>query len=172
MSYYVHESSYIDEGVQIGEGTKIWHFCHIQKGAKIGKNCTIGQNVYIGSNVVIGDNVKIQNNVSVYEGVTIEDNVFLGPSCVFTNDLTPRAVYPKGHENFIKTLVKKGASIGANATIVYGNIIGEYAMVGAGAVVTHDVKPEVIVIGNPAVEYKCIDDKGNIATKDISIRNK
>lgn len=172
MSYYAHESSYIDEGVQIGEGTKIWHFCHIQKGARIGKNCTIGQNVYIGSNVIIGDNVKIQNNVSVYEGVTIEDNVFLGPSCVFTNDLTPRAVYPKGHENFIKTLVKKGASIGANATIICGNTIGENAMVGAGAVVTHDVISNMLVIGNPAVEYKCIDDKGNITAKDIGIRDK
>ena len=162
MNYFVQESSYIDEGVQIGDGTKIWHFCHVQKGAKIGKNCNIGQNVYIGSNVIIGDNVKIQNNVSVYEGVTIEDDVFLGPSCVFTNDLTPRAKYPKGHENFVKTLVKKGASIGANATIICGNIIGENAMVGAGAVVTHDVKDNTLVIGNPAIEYKKIDEKGNI----------
>lgn len=161
-NYFVHESSYIDENVQIGVGTKIWHFCHIQKGAKIGKNCIIGQNVYIGSNVVIGDNVKIQNNVSVYEGVIIEDNVFLGPSCVFTNDLTPRAKYPKGHENFVKTLIKKGASIGANATIVCGNTIGENAMVGAGAVVTHNVEPRVIVIGNPATKYKNIDEIGNI----------
>ena len=161
-NYFVHESSYIDENVQIGVGTKIWHFCHIQKGAKIGKNCIIGQNVYIGSNVVIGDNVKIQNNVSVYEGVIIEDNVFLGPSCVFTNDLTPRAKYPKGHENFVKTLIKKGASIGANATIVCGNTIGENAMVGAGAVVTHNVEPSIIVIGNPAIKYKNIDEIGNI----------
>lgn len=162
MSFYVHESSYIDEDVKIGEGTKIWHFCHIQKGAKIGKNCNIGQNVYIGSNVIIGDNVKIQNNVSVYEGVLIEDDVFLGPSCVFTNDLTPRAKYPKGHENFIKTVIRKGASIGANSTIICGNTIGENAMVGAGAVVTHDVKANTLVIGNPASEYKNIDEKGNI----------
>ncbi len=159
-NYFVHKSSYIDEDVQIGDGTKIWHFCHIQKGAKIGKNCNIGQNVYIGSNVIIGDNVKIQNNVSVYEGVIIEDDVFLGPSCVFTNDLTPRARYPKGHENFIKTIIKKGASIGANATIVCGNTIGENAMVGAGAVVTHNVKDNIIVIGNPAVEYKKINKNG------------
>ena len=162
INYYVHESSYIDEDVQIGEGTKIWHFCHIQKGARIGKNCIIGQNVYIGSNVIIGDNVKIQNNVSVYEGVIIEDDVFLGPSCVFTNDLTPRAKYPKGHENFIKTVIRKGASIGANSTIICGNTIGENAMVGAGAVVTHDVKANIIVVGNPASEYKKIDEKGNI----------
>ena len=162
MDYYVHESSYIDDNVQIGEGTKIWHFCHVQSGAKIGKNCNIGQNVYIGSNVIIGNNVKIQNNVSVYEGVTIEDNVFLGPSCVFTNDLTPRAKYPKGHTNFVKTLVKNGASIGANATIICGNVIGEKAMVGAGAVVTHDVKDNMIVIGNPAVEYKKITESGSI----------
>ena len=162
LNYFVHESSYIDEDVQIGEGTKIWHFCHIQKGAKIGKNCNIGQNVYIGSNVTIGDNVKIQNNVSVYEGVTIEDDVFLGPSCVFTNDLTPRAKFPKGHENFVKTLIKKGASIGANATIVCGNTIGENSMVGAGAVVTKDVDDNAIVIGNPAVKYKNIDEMGNI----------
>ena len=162
LNYFVHESSYIDKGVEIGEGTKIWHFCHIQKGAKIGKNCNIGQNVYIGSNVAIGDNVKIQNNVSVYEGVTIEDEVFLGPSCVFTNDLTPRAKFPKGHENFVKTLIKKGASIGANATIVCGNTIGENAMVGAGAVVTHDVEDNTIVVGNPATEYAKIDEKGNI----------
>lgn len=166
MKNFVHESSYVDDGVQIGEGTKIWHFCHIQKGARIGKNCNIGQNVYIGSNVVIGDNVKIQNNVSVYEGVTIEDDVFLGPSCVFTNDLMPRAKYPKGHTNFLKTLVKKGASIGANATIVCGNTIGENAMVGAGAVVTHDVKSNCLVVGVPAKETKKIDEYGNLHSID------
>lgn len=162
MNYFVHESSYIDEDVQIGEGTKIWHFCHVQKGSRIGRDCSIGQNVYIGSNVIIGDNVKIQNNVSVYEGVVIEDDVFLGPSCVFTNDLTPRAKYPKGHENFIKTVIKKGASIGANATIICGNTIGENALIGAGAVVTHDVPANKVVIGNPAIEYKTIDERGNI----------
>ena len=150
MDYYVHESSYIDDDVLIGEGTKIWHFCHIQSGAIIGRNCTIGQNVYIGSNVHIGDDVKIQNNVSVYEGVTIEDGVFCGPSCVFTNDLTPQARFPKGKENYLKTLVKEGASIGANATIICGNIIGKNALVGAGAVVTADVEDGNTVIGVPA----------------------
>lgn len=148
--YFVHESSYIDDNVEIGEGTKIWHFCHIQSGARIGKNCTIGQNVYIGSNVKIGNDVKIQNNVSVYEGVTLEDGVFCGPSCVFTNDLTPRARFPKGRENFAKTLVKEGATIGANATIVCGNTIGREAMVAAGAVVTKDVEDGTLVMGMPA----------------------
>ncbi len=148
--YFVHESSYIDENVEIGEGTKIWHFCHIQSGARIGKNCTLGQNVNISNNVKIGDNVKIQNNVSVYEGVELEDGVFCGPSCVFTNDLTPRAEFPKGREGFKKTLVKHGASIGANATIVCGVTIGEYAMVAAGAVVTKDVEPYTLVVGVPA----------------------
>lgn len=160
--YYVHESSYVDENVQIGEGTKIWHFCHIQSGAKIGKNCSLGQNVNVGNNVIIGDNVRIQNNVSIYEGVTIEDNVFLGPSCVFTNDLTPRAIYPKGHENYKKTIVKKGATIGANATIVCGHIIEENAMVGAGSVVTKDVEKGTLVVGVPAMKMGLVDEKGNI----------
>ena len=149
-NYFVHESSYIDEDVKIGEGTKIWHFCHIQKGARIGKNCSLGQNVNVSNNVKIGDNVKIQNNVSVYEGVELEDGVFCGPSCVFTNDLTPRAEFPKGPSGFKKTLVKHGASIGANATIVCGNVIGEYAMVAAGAVVTKDVPAYTLVAGVPA----------------------
>jgi len=148
--YFVHESSYVDEGVQIGEGTKVWFFCHIQKGAKIGKNCSLGQNVNISSNVMIGNGVKIQNNVSVYEGVEIEDDVFCGPSCVFTNDLTPRAKYPKGHENYRKTLIKKGASIGANATIVCGHTIGEWALIGAGAVVSSDVPAHALMLGVPA----------------------
>lgn len=123
--FFVHESSYIDNSVEIGENTKIWHFCHIQSGAKIGKNCSLGQNVNISNNVIIGNDVKIQNNVSVYEGVEIEDGVFCGPSCVFTNDLTPRARYPKGHENYKHTLIKEGASIGANATIICGNTVGK-----------------------------------------------
>lgn len=148
--YFVHESSYIDEDVEIGEGTKIWHFCHIQKGARIGKNCVLGQNVNISNNVKIGDNVKIQNNVSVYEGVELEDGVFCGPSCVFTNDLMPRAEFPKGSARYVKTLVKHGASIGANATIVCGNTIGEYAMVAAGAVVTKNVPDHTLVVGVPA----------------------
>jgi len=140
-NYFVHESSYIDDDVEIGEGTKIWHFCHIQKGARIGKNCSLGQNVNVSNHVIIGNNVKIQNNVSVYEGVELEDGVFCGPSCVFTNDLTPRAEFPKGSTGYKKTLVKHGASIGANATIVCGNTIGEYAMVAAGAVVTKNIEP-------------------------------
>ena len=120
QGYYVHESSYIDEDVEIGAGTRIWHFCHIQKGARIGENCSFGQNVNISSNVKIGNGVKVQNNVSIYEGVELEDFVFCGPSMVFTNDLTPRAKYPKGTEGYKKTLVKEGASIGANATIEIG----------------------------------------------------
>lgn len=148
--YFVHESSYIDENVQIGEGTKIWHFCHIMSGARIGKNCTIGQNVFIGRDVSIGDGCKIQNNVSVYEGVTLEEHVFCGPSMVFTNDLNPRAAYPKGRERFVKTLVKRGCTIGANATIVCGVTLGEHSFVGAGAVVTKDVPAYAIAFGVPA----------------------
>lgn len=161
MAYFVHESSYIDENVSIGDNTKIWHFCHIQKGAVIGKNCSLGQNVNISNNVTIGNEVKIQNNVSVYEGVKIEDGVFLGPSCVFTNDLTPRARYPKGSTKYLPTLVREGATIGANATIVCGNTIGKYAMVAAGAVVTKDVPDYCLVRGNPAKIYKRVDEQGN-----------
>ena len=150
MACYVHESSFIDEGVLIGDNTKVWHFCHIQSGAHIGENCTLGQNVNISNNVEIGDGAKIQNNVAVYEGVTIENNVFCGPSMVFTNDLTPRAKYPKGKQNYIKTLVKEGASIGANATIVCGTTIGRWALVGAGAVVSRDVPDHALVLGVPA----------------------
>ena len=160
-SYYVHESSYIDDDVQIGAGTKIWHFCHIQSGARIGENCSIGQNVNISNNVHIGNNVKIQNNVSVYEWVELEDGVFCGPSCVFTNDLTPRAEYPKGRGNYKKTLVKMGASIGANATVVCGHTIGEYAMVAAGAVVTKDVPAYALAVGIPARVESGIDRFGN-----------
>ncbi len=149
--YFVHESSYVDDGVEIGEGTNIWHFSHIQSGTKIGKNCSIGQNVNIGNNVVVGNNVKIQNNVSVYEGVVLEDYVFCGPSVVFTNIFNPRCEYPqRGSEFYRKTLVKKGASLGANSTIVCGNTIGKRAFVGAGAVVTKDVPDYALVMGNPA----------------------
>lgn len=162
MSYFVHESSYVDEGVSIGEGTRIWHFCHVQKGANIGERCSLGQNVNISNNVVIGNDVKIQNNVSVYEGVEIEDGVFLGPSCVFTNDLTPRAKYPKGDKNYKKTKVCEGASIGANATIVCGNTIGRFAMVAAGAVVTKDVSEYALVAGIPAKVIGKVDEQGNI----------
>lgn len=160
MSYYVHESSYIDEDVEIGEGTRIWHFCHIQSGARIGKNCTLGQNVNVSNNVVVGNRCKIQNNVSLYEGVELEDDVFCGPSCVFTNDLTPRARYPKDREGYKKTVVRKGASIGANATIVCGNVVGKYAMVAAGAVVTKDVPDYAVVAGVPARVVGEMDEKG------------
>ena len=149
-NYFCHESSYVDDNVTIGEGTKIWHFCHIQSDAMIGEKCSFGQNVNISNNVRIGNGVKIQNNVSVYEGVEIEDDVFCGPSCVFTNDLTPRAKYPKGHENYKKTVIHRGASIGANATIVCGHEIGKWAMIGAGAVVTSNVPNYALMLGVPA----------------------
>ena len=148
--YFVHPSSYIDEQVEIGEGTKIWYYCHIQTGARIGRNCTLGQNVNIANHVRIGDGVKIQNNVSVYEGVELEDHVFCGPSCVFTNDLTPRANHPKGPAAYRKTLVKEGASIGANATILCGHTIGRWALIGAGAVVTTHVPDHALMVGVPA----------------------
>lgn len=148
--FFVHESSYVDEDVEIGEGTKIWHFCHIQKGARIGKRCSLGQNVNVSNYVKIGSGVKIQNNVSLYEGVTLEDYVFCGPSCVFTNDLTPRAKYPKGSAGYKRTLVREGASIGANATVVCGHTIGKWALIGAGAVVTSDVPAHALMLGVPA----------------------
>lgn len=149
--YYINEYAVIDENVEIGEGTKIWHFSHVQSGAKIGKKCVLGQNVNVGNNVKIGNFVKIQNNVSVYEGVTLEDYVFCGPSMVFTNIIDPRSKYPQvGSEYYIKTLVKEGASLGANCTIVCGNTIGRFAFVGAGSVVTKDVPDFALVVGNPA----------------------
>ena len=160
--YFVHESSYVDENVVIGKGTKIWHFSHIQSGANIGKNCSIGQNVNVGNNVKIGNGVKIQNNVSVYEGVELEDFVFCGPSMVFTNIKVPRSEFPqRGTEFYQKTLVKKSASIGANATIVCGVIIGEYALIGSGAVITKDVPPYALVIGNPGRVVGKVEKKGN-----------
>lgn len=165
MDYFVHESSYVDADVKIGEGTKIWHFCHIQKGARIGKNCSFGQNVNISNNVIVGNDCKVQNNVSIYEGVELEDGVFCGPSCVFTNDLTPRARYPKGREGYKKTLIREGASIGANATIVCGHIIGKYAMVAAGAVVTKDVPDYALVAGVPAKVIGRVDEKGKSIAK-------
>lgn len=165
--YFVHESSYVDEDVEIGEGTKIWFFCHIQKGAKIGKNCSLGQNVNISNNVHIGNGVKIQNNVAVYEGVEIEDDVFCGPSCVFTNDLTPRAKYPKGRENYKKTLIKRGASIGANATIVCGHTVGEWALIGAGAVVTTDVPAHALMLGVPAIRKGWVCECGQLLKENL-----
>lgn len=164
--YFVHDSSYIDDNVSIGRGTKIWHFCHIQSGTQIGEGCMLGQNVNVSCNVKIGNNVKIQNNVSIFEGVELEDYVFCGPSCVFTNDLTPRSKYPKGNENYKHTLVKEGASIGANATIICGNAIGRYSLVGAGAVVTKEVKDHALVIGCPARQVGWVCECGGILNQD------
>lgn len=147
--YFAHDSAVIDSGAQIGEGSKIWHFCHIMPGAVIGKNCSLGQNVFVANGVNLGNNVKVQNNVSIYEGVMCEDDVFLGPSMVFTNVINPRSAVNRKAE-YMTTLVKKGATIGANATIVCGTTIGKYAFIGAGAVVTKDVSPHALVVGNPA----------------------
>ena len=157
MSAYVHPTSIVDEGAELGEGTKVWHFCHVEGTSRIGQKCSIGQNCYVGQRVTIGDGCKLQNNVSIYEGVTLGNGVFCGPSCVFTNDLTPRALYPKGHENFVHTPVEDGASIGANATIVCGHRIGRCAMIGAGAVVTTDVPPHALMLDVPARQrgYVC-----------------
>lgn len=156
--YFVHESSYVDDGVKIGQGTKIWHFSHIQSGAVIGNNCSFGQNVNVANNVKIGNGVKVQNNVSIYEGVELEDYVFCGPSMVFTNDLTPRAKYPKGSVGYKKTVLKEGATIGANATIVCGHTIGKWAMIAAGAVVTKDVPDYALMAGVPAkqIGWVCV----------------
>ena len=148
-NFYAHETAVIDDGVDIGEGTKIWHFSHVMSEARLGKNCNIGQNVVISPEVILGDNCKVQNNVSIYTGVTCDDDVFLGPSMVFTNVINPRsAIVRRGQ--YSKTHVGKGASIGANATIVCGNDIGEFAFIGAGAVITKYVKPYALVVGNPA----------------------
>lgn len=147
--FFKHESSYVDDGVKIGKGTKIWHFCHIQKGAELGENCSLGQNVNIANNVKVGNNVRIQNNVSVYEGVELEDNVFCGPSCVFTNVLTPRAHFPV-HGVYAKTLIREGASLGANSTVVCGHTVGKSAMIAAGAVVTSNVPDYALMAGVPA----------------------
>jgi len=160
--YFVHESSYIDENVNIGDQTKVWHFSHIHSGVKIGNNTTIGQNVNIANNVIIGNSVKIQNNVSVYEGVEIEDYVFCGPSMVFTNVLIPRSEFPqKGSQFYKKTLIRKSASIGANATIICGNTIGKYSLIGAGTVVTKKVPDFALVVGNPGKIVGWVDKKGN-----------
>jgi UDP-2-acetamido-3-amino-2,3-dideoxy-glucuronate N-acetyltransferase len=147
---YIHESSYVDADVEIGEGTKIWHFSHVMRGTRIGTNCTLGQNVLVGPNVIVGNNVRIQNNVSVYEGVHLEDDVFCGPSCVFTNVDRPRSAFATPSESYGKTMIQRGATIGANATIVCGNTLGRHAFVGAGSVVTNDVPDYAVVYGNPA----------------------
>ncbi|MDP4191494.1 MAG: acyltransferase [Bacteroidota bacterium] len=161
MEYFVHESSYVDEPCEIGEGTKIWHFSHVQKNAKIGKFCTIGQNVNVANSVAIGNYCKIQNNVSIYEGVTLEDYVFCGPSMVFTNILDPKCKYPQvGAQFYVKTLVKEGASIGANATIVCGHTIGKHVLIGAGTVVTKDVPDYALVIGNPGKIVGWVSEAG------------
>jgi len=148
--YFAHETAVVDEPASIGEGTKIWHFSHIMSGAEIGERCTIGQNVFMGATARIGNNVKIQNNVSVYEGVEIEDDVFCGPSCVFTNVIRPRSAFPREGRGFDATLVRRGVTIGANATIVCGVTIGEHAFIGAGSVVTDDVPAYALFYGNPA----------------------
>ena len=160
--YFVHPTSVVDDNVEIGEGTKIWHFSHIQSGARIGKNCSFGQNVNVSNNVKIGDGVKVQNNVSIYEGVELEDYVFCGPSCVFTNDLTPRAKYPKGHAGYKKTLIKEGASIGANATVVCGHTVGKWALIAAGAVVTSDVPDYALMLGVPARQAGWVCECGQL----------
>ena len=161
-NFFVHPSSIIDENVKIGNGTQIWHFCHISKGVTIGENCSLGQNVFIGQNVKIGNGVKIQNNVSVYEGVEIEADVFIGPSVVFTNIINPRAFINRKTE-FLKTVIGKGASIGANTTIICGNKIGKYALIGAGSVITKTVNDFELWFGNPAVKKGIVDKEGKTA---------
>jgi UDP-2-acetamido-3-amino-2,3-dideoxy-glucuronate N-acetyltransferase len=164
---FIHPSAYVDAGVRIGPGTKVWHFSHLLGGTSVGARCTIGQNVVLGPDVTVGDGCKIQNNVSVYKGVTLEDGVFCGPSCVFTNVLTPRAEVDR-REEFLATLVRRGASIGANATIVCGVELGEYCMVGAGAVVTSDVPAHALVLGVPAKPVGWVSHAGDRLTDDLT----
>lgn len=166
MSFFSHPTAVIDEGCQIGDNTKIWHFSHLMKGCVIGKDCNIGQNVFIASHVRLGNNVKVQNNVSIYEGVICEDDVFLGPSMVFTNVINPRSAVSRKNE-YQPTIVKKGASIGANATIVCGNEIGSYAFIAAGAVVTKPVLPYALVMGNPARQTGWVSEHGHKLEFDI-----
>ncbi len=159
-NYFAHETAVIDEGCSIGEGTRIWHFSHIMPGAVIGKNCNLGQNVVVSPDVVLGNNVKVQNNVSIYTGVTCEEDVFLGPSMVFTNITNPRSAIVR-RDKYEKTVVAKGASIGANATIICGNNIGRYAFIGAGTVVTKEVKPYALVVGNPSRQIGWMSEYGH-----------
>lgn len=170
-NFFVHESSIIDDGATIGNNTKIWHFCHIFGKAKIGKNCVLGQNVMVANNVVLGNNVKVQNNVSIYEGVICEDDVFLGPSMVFTNVINPRSAVNR-KEEFKQTVVEKGATIGANATIICGNTIGKYALIGAGSVITKDVQAYALMVGNPAKKIGWVSENGQQLTfnkKNIAV---
>ena len=158
-SYFVHESSYVDQPCEIGEGTKVWHFSHIMSNCKVGNKCNIGQNVVISPNVILGDNVKVQNNVSIYTGVICEDDVFLGPSMVFTNVINPRSAVNRRND-YVSTIVKNGASIGANATIVCGNNIGKFSLIGAGAVITKEVLDYSLVVGNPAKQIGWVSEYG------------
>jgi UDP-2-acetamido-3-amino-2,3-dideoxy-glucuronate N-acetyltransferase len=176
-SYSAHPTAIIDDGALIGEGTRIWHWVHICSGARIGERCSFGQNVFVGNDVVIGNNVRVQNNVSIYDAVTLEDDVFCGPSMVFTNVINPRSAVSRKHE-YRRTLVRRGATIGANATIVCGHEIGEYAFIGAGAVVTKDVPPYALVVGNPArrIGWMChcgvrlSDGLGEVACSECGTR--
>jgi len=158
--YFAHETAVIDEGVEIGDGTRIWHFSHIMTGCKIGENCNLGQNVVVSPDVVLGNNIKVQNNVSIYTGVICEDDVFLGPSMVFTNVINPRSAIVR-RDKYIKTVVEKGATIGANATIVCGNKIGKFAFIGAGAVVTSEVSSYALVVGNPSRQIGWMSEYGH-----------
>ena len=160
MSFFAHETAVIDEGCQIGEGSKVWHFSHVMPNCTIGNNCNLGQNVVISPEVKLGNNVKIQNNVSVYTGVECEDDVFLGPSCVFTNITNPRSAIIR-RDQYAKTVVKKGASIGANATIVCGNNIGQFALIGAGSVITKDVPDFALIVGNPGKQIGWVSEYGH-----------
>ncbi|HIP20759.1 MAG TPA: N-acetyltransferase [Sulfurimonas sp.] len=167
--YYFHESSYVDDDVSIGKNTKIWHFSHILSGSKIGKNCSFGQNCVVGPNVIIGSGVKVQNNISIYEGVEVQDDVFLGPSMVFTNVINPRAFIVR-KEEFKKTLLKKGCSIGANSTIICGVTIGEYALIGSGAVINKDVKPYALMVGVPARQIGWVSKAGHTLEFDKNMQ--
>jgi UDP-2-acetamido-3-amino-2,3-dideoxy-glucuronate N-acetyltransferase len=160
QNYFAHPSAFIDDNCQIGKGTKVWHFSHIMSNCVIGENCNIGQNVVVSPQVILGNNVKVQNNVSIYTGVVCEDDVFLGPSCVFTNVINPRSAVNRKNE-YQKTIVKKGATIGANATIVCGHDIGEYAFIGAGAVITKNIKPYALMVGNPARQNGWMSEYGH-----------
>lgn len=171
MSFFAHETAVIDEGCQIGEGSKVWHFSHVMPNCTIGNNCNLGQNVVISPEVKLGNNVKIQNNVSVYTGVECEDDVFLGPSCVFTNITNPRSAIIR-RDQYAKTVVKKGASIGANATIVCGNNIGQFALIGAGSVITKNVPDFALIVGNPGKQIGWVSEYGhrlNFDGEDLAI---